>query len=252
MPSVPIALQLYTVRDELAKDFEGTLRGVAEIGYVGVEFAGFGGLPASRIWSLLQDLNLRATGAHIPLEELENNLEAVVDFNLEIGSGYLVVPWLPEERRRDRKKWRAVAHGLDEIGKDIRDYGLNLCYHNHAFEFEKLGGQYAFDILFDTADPELVAAEIDTYWVKYAGEDPADCIRRLAGRCPLIHLKDMADDEQRSNVEVGQGILDFDTIFEAAEAGNVEWYIVEQDTCARPPLESARLSFENLKARGKV
>jgi len=252
MSNVPIALQLYTVRDDLAKDFEGTLQRVAEIGYAGVEFAGLGDVPASRVFRLLQEFNLRAAGAHWALDKLENEIEAVVEYNLEILNDYIVVPWLPEERRRDRKKWREVANSLNEIAQDIQDYGLKICYHNHAFEFEKYGGEYGFDILFEAADPDLVNVEIDTYWIKYSGLDPVEYIQRMAGRCPLIHLKDMAKDEKRTSVEIGQGTLDFDAIFAAAEAGGVQWYIVEQDTCERPPLDSARISFENLKARGKV
>jgi len=252
MPNVPIALQLYTVRDDLANDFEGTLRRVAEIGYAGVEFAGFCDLPASRVFRLLQELNLRVAGVHWPLDKLESEIEAVVEYNLEILNDYIVVPWLPEERRRDRKKWREVANSMNEIAQDIQDYGLKICYHNHAFEFEKYGGELGFDILFEAADPDLVCVELDTYWLKYGGQDPVEYIRRMAGRCPLIHLKDMGKDEKRSMVEIGEGILDFNVIFEAAEAGGVQWYVVEQDTCSRPPLESARISFENLKARGKV
>jgi len=252
MANVPIALQLYTVREDLAKDFEGTLQRVAEIGYTGVEFAGFGDVPSSKVWRALQEFNLKAAGAHWPLGQLENDLESVVEMNLEICNDFLVVPWLPEERRRDRKRWREVANSMNEIAKDIQDYGLKLLYHNHAFEFEKVGGETGWDILFEAADPDLVGAEIDTYWIKYAGEDPAEYIRRMAGRCPLVHLKDMANDDKRSQTEIGAGTLDFDAIFQAAETGGVQWFIVEQDTCGRPPLESANLSFENLKARGKV
>lgn len=252
MANVPIALQLYTVRDDLAKDFEGTMQRVAEIGYTGVEFAGFGEWPPSRIWRALQEFNLKAAGAHWPLEALEENLEEVVEKNLEIGNDFIVVPWLSEDRRRDRKRWREVANSMNEIAKDIQDYGLRLCYHNHAFEFEKLGGETGWEIFFEAADPDLIGAELDTYWIKYVGEDPADYLRRLSGRCPLVHLKDMGKDEKRSTVEIGEGILDFDAIFTAAEEGGVQWYIVEQDNCERPALDSARLSFENLKARGKA
>jgi len=252
MANIPIALQLYTVRDELEKDFEGTLRKVAKIGYEGVEFAGFGDLPASRIHSLLKELDLKPAAAHVPIEKLEEDLETVVEYILEVGTDYIVVPWLPEQRRRDRKKWRSVAHTLSDIAKEIQDYDLKLCYHNHAFEFEKFGNEYGFDIFFEAADPDLVYAELDTYWVKYGGEDPAEYIKKLSGRCPLLHLKDMADDKDRSFAEVGEGTLNFDSIFEAAEQSGVQWYIVEQDKCSRPPLESARISYENLKARGKV
>ena len=252
MSNIPVALQLYTVRDELAKDFAGTLQRVAEIGYTGVEFAGFGDLSSSRVWKWLQEFNLQAAGAHWPLDKLENDLDAVVEFTLDVGSQYIVVPSLPEERRRDRKKWREVASSLNEIATDIQDYGLKLCYHNHAVEFEKVGNENGFDILFEAADPDLVSAELDTYWIQYGGGDPVEFIKRMTGRCPLIHLKDMAKDADRSMTEIGSGVLDFDAVFQAAEEAGVQWYIVEQDTCARPPLECARLSFENLKARGKV
>jgi len=252
MAAVPIALQLYTVRSELEKDFDDTLRQVAEIGYTGVEFAGFANLTTGKVWRLLQEYNLKVAGAHFPLDKLESNLETVVEQSLEICCDYLIVPGLPEERRRDRKKWREVANSLNEIAQDIQDYGLKLCYHNHAFELDKVGNETGFDILFEAADPDLVGAELDTYWIKFGGGDPAEYIRRMAGRCPLIHLKDMAGDDKKSQTEIGSGILDFDAVFQAAEEGGVQWYIVEQDTCARPPLESARLSFDNLKARGKT
>jgi sugar phosphate isomerase/epimerase len=251
--AAPIALQLYTVRDDLARDFDGTLARVAEIGYAGVEFAGFNGLPASKISKMLRHYNLTAAGAHIPYEDLETDLEAVVEYNLEIDNKYLIVPAISEDRRKDRKKWRSFAHQLNEIGRDIEDYGLKIGYHNHAFEFEDYGGQTGWEILLEELDANVVVAEIDTYWIQYGGADPVEWIKQFAGRCPLIHLKDMADDADRSCTEIGAGTLNLDAIFEAAEAGGIEWYIVEQDTCAaHPPLESARISFENLKARGKV
>ena len=251
MPDVPIALQLYTVRDELARDFEGTLRRVAEIGYTAVEFAGFLERPASKLYAILKELNLQVAGAHVPVEDLETDLEAIVEYHLEIGNQYLVVPSAPEERRRDRKRFRSFAHALNDIGADIQDYGLKICYHNHAYELEDFGGQTGMEILLETTEPETVGIELDTYWIKYGGADPAELLRRLAGRCPLVHLKDMADDEQRSTAEIGTGTMDFDAIFAAAEEAGVQWYIVEQDETARPSLESARISLENLKARGK-
>lgn len=252
MSNVPIALQLYTVREEIANDFEGTLREVAKIGYSGVEFAGFGDMPAPDLYRLLQALKLVPVAVHVPIDQLEEAPEPIIEYSLEIETPYLVVPWLPEGRRRDRKKWRSVANLLTEIARDLQDYELKLCYHNHAFEFERFGEEYGFDIFFEKADPTLVLSELDTYWVQYGGEDPAEYIRKLSGRCPLIHLKDMADNKDRSFAEIGAGTMDFDAIFQAAEAGGVEWYIVEQDECPGPPLESARKSFENLKGRGKV
>lgn len=252
MAKVPVGLQLYTVRNELEKDFEGTLAQVAEIGYPGVEFAGYFGRSAGEIAQLTSDLNLSPVAAHIPIEQLEEeNLEETVEFHLELGCEFLVVPWLPEARRKDRKKWRTAASMLTEVGADIKDYGLRLCYHNHAFEFDEYAGHLGFDLMFEKGEDSLFA-EIDVYWVQFADRDPVDYLKKVANRCPLVHLKDMAGNVERNMVEVGEGTINLDLVFEAAEDGGVEWYFVEQDECQRPPLESARISFENLKKMGKV
>jgi sugar phosphate isomerase/epimerase len=252
MAKIPIALQLYTVREEMRRNPEGTLRNVAAIGYAGVEFAGYAEWKASELKSLLAKLNLRPAGGHVPIEQLERDLDAVIQFSLELGNPYVVCPWIPRERRKDKADWVAIAELFNSIGEKCSGNGLTFCYHNHSFEFEKFDDAYALDLLFGATSPELVKAELDTYWIKHGGADPAEYLKRYAGRCPLVHLKDMADDEERSFAEVGQGILDWEGIFEAAEAGGVEWYIVEQDTCPGSPFESARLSFENLRNWGKV
>lgn len=252
MPRIPIALQLYTVRHDVDKDLPGTLRQVAEIGYAGVEFAGFGEWKASELKSLLAELQLQPAGGHVPIDQLEKDLDAVIEFNLELGNPYVVCPWIPEDRRKKKADWLSIARLFNSVGKKCKENGLTFCYHNHSFEFEKFDDSYALDLLFAATNPDLVKAELDTYWIRHGGADPAEYLERYAGRCPLIHLKDMADDEERSFAEIGQGILDWNAIFEAAEAGGAEWYIVEQDTCAGPPIESARVSFENLRKWGKV
>lgn len=250
MSTIPVALQLYTVRSETAKDFIGTLRDVARMGYAGVELAGTGSLRATELKAVLDDLNLARAGSHVGIDPLEKELGRAIEFNLELGNPYMVCPGVPEARRSSADGYRALAASFDAIGAECRKHGLTFAYHNHHAEFQTFDGQYGLDILYGASDPDLVKAEVDTYWVQYAGEDPAAYIRRYPGRCPLIHLKDMADDADRSFAEVGEGILDFDAIFAACEVGGARWYIVEQDTCKRPPLESARLSLENLKVRG--
>jgi len=252
MANVAIALQLYTVRDEIEKNLAGTLRKVAEIGYAGVEFAGFGEWEAAELKSLLAELQLEIAGGHVPIDQLEKELDRVIQFTLELGNPYIVCPWIPEERRKDKADWLAIARLFNSIGEKCAENGLTFCYHNHSFEFVKFGDTYALDLLFAATKPELVKAELDTYWIKHGGADPVEYLKCYAGRCPLVHLKDMADDEERSFAEVGEGVLDWDAIFEAAEEGGADWYIVEQDTCPGPPIESARLSFENLKSWGKV
>ena len=252
MAQIPIALQMYTLRNETGKDFAGTLREVAKIGYAGVEFAGTGGLGAPELRRLLDDLNLRVAGSHTGLEVLEGSLTAALDFSQAIGNEYLVCPYLPEERRQSADAYRALADLLNRSGAACQERGLQLCYHNHAFEFQRFEGRYALDILLGATDPELVKAEIDTYWVQRGGADPAAYIRQYSGRCPLIHLKDMAADEKGSFAAVGEGTMDWPAIFAASEAGGARWYIVEQDACQRPPLESVAISLRNLRTMGKA
>ncbi len=247
MAATPVAVQLYTLRDETAKDFVGTLNSVAGLGYAGVEFAGYGGLSARELRGLLGDFGLSVAGAHVGLPDLETKLQQTLEFHLELGNRYLVVPWLPEGRRRTADDWRRLAEILTEIGGRCREAGTHLAYHNHAFEFDRFEGRTGLDILMEGAPANVLLAELDVYWAQYAGEEPAACLRKLGGRCPLVHLKDMAAD--RSFAEVGTGTLDFPAIF-AATAQTAEWYIVEQDQCRRPPLESVRISLENLRAMG--
>ena len=154
--------------------------------------------------------------------------------------------------------YRRVADLLNRVGEVCRHAGLRLSYHNHAFELEHFeaggsaeGSAAALDLLLGWTDPALVFWEPDVYWLARGGEDPARYLAAYAGRHPLVHLKDVADDAERSFAEVGAGTLDFGPIFTTAEAGGVEWYVVEQDRCAGPPLDSARLSLENLRAWGK-
>jgi sugar phosphate isomerase/epimerase len=251
MAQVPIALQMYTLRNESASDFVGTLRKVAGIGYAGVEFAGTGGLNAEELRRALTDLNLQVAGSHTGLDELENNLNAALDYNQALGNEFVVCPYLPRERRGSADAYRALGDVLNRAGQASRERGMQLCYHNHDFEFERFDGRYALDILYSVTDPELVKAELDVYWIKKGGPDPAEFIREYSGRCPLIHLKDMAADEQGSFAEVGEGIQDWDRIFEAAEAAGARWYIVEQDVCKRPPLASIAMSLRNLREMGK-
>lgn len=248
MGDIPVALQMYTVRDQTAVDFEGTYRAVAQIGYDGVEIAGDGGLSAAAMRHLLDDCGFIRCGIHIILDVLEQDLERVADYNLEIRNPWVVIPWLPEHLRADAAGWRAMGARLTELGERLAEHGLTLCYHNHAFEFEvEENGHYGLDLLYQSSKPGALGAEIDTYWVQYGGQDPAAYVARYRDRAPLIHLKDMTAGEPRTFTEVGTGILDFPAIFRAAEGGAVAAWIVEQDRCERPSLESAKISHDNLR-----
>lgn len=252
MAKIPVALQIYTVRDQVKEDFDGTFRKVADIGYAGVELAGTGDRSAADLKKLLDGLNLKLAGSHIGWAALESDLDRVIDDNLTLGNPYVVCPSVPQDRRATAEGYRETARKLSQIGETLKKQGIQLCYHNHSFEFAKFDGKYALDVLYEASDPRFLQAEIDTYWVQHGHEDPAAYIRKYAGRAPLIHLKDMESGPDRFFAEIGEGILDFKAIFEASEAGGSAWYIVEQDRCRRDPIESARLSFENLKKMGKI
>ncbi|HEX2032739.1 MAG TPA: sugar phosphate isomerase/epimerase [Chloroflexota bacterium] len=248
---LPVALQLYTVREQLKDDFRGVVRAVAEIGYDGVQFAGYGGLSAVELRRLLEETGLRPCGTHTGLETLERDLEREIEYNQAIGNEWIVCPSIPEARRRDLAGWREVAAALNRIGAACAEQGVRFGYHNHAFEFSEVApGTRGLDIILGETDPSLVFWEPDVYWVFKGGADPAEMIRTYAGRVPITHLKDATRDERQTFAEVGEGALDWPAILEASQVAGVVWHCVEQDRCERPPLESVRLSLEHLRSWG--
>ena len=251
MPENPISLQLYTVRDPIASDYAGTLRAVAEIGYRAVELVTLGSFSAPALRTELDRLGLQVSGMHVPLDRLENQIEAALDEAAALEVPYVICPWLPAERRTGAAAWRGVADALNRAGERCRAAGRQLCYHHHDFEFQPADGSTGFDILFSSTDPALVKAELDVYWAAFAGRDPVALIGQLGERAPLIHLKDMTGGENRTFAEVGHGTLDFAAILAACDRAGAEWLIVEQDRCAGDPLESVRMSLEYLKSLGR-
>ena len=251
MPSIPVALQMYTVRDVAESDFLGTVRKVAEIGYSGIELAGVP-VPAQDLKDAMDDLGLEAASIHFGYQALTEDASACIETAVAVGCRYVTCSGLFTKLRETAEGFEQAGVELSRAGRKCAEHGIELCYHNHSFEFARFGGKYAYDILFESSDRHFLKAQIDTYWVRHGGEDPAAYIRKYAGRCPLVHLKDMADDAERSFAEVGEGILDFEAIFKASEAAGVQWYIVEQDFCKGSSLDSARTSFENLKRMGRA
>ncbi|GBF75642.1 hypothetical protein PA598K_04062 [Paenibacillus sp. 598K] len=252
MSKMGIGVQMYTVRDAASADMEGTLRQIAEMGYEGVEFAGYAGVPADRMRDLLQELNLKAIGSHVSLDSLINDLQGEIAYLKTIGATYAIIPYVGEEVRESAETWQALFDRMQSIGETMKENGLTLCYHNHAFEFDlKIDGEYVFDAMYSKLDAAVLQCEMDLGWVQYAGEDPLAYIAKYAGRLPLLHLKDFREgpkDQPIDTVELGQGDLSLLPIIEAAGQAGVQWIIVEQDRCANPPLESVRTSREWLKA----
>jgi sugar phosphate isomerase/epimerase len=250
MPKIPIGLQLYTVRDDAAKDFAGTIRKVADIGYAAVELAGHGGLSVRELSGLLADNHLTVAGSHIGLDRLESDLPKVIEENLSLGNTHIVVPYLPEERRKTADEYKTLAETLTTLGATLQIAGMTLCYHNHDFEFKPLeNGQIGEDILLANSDPNLVKIEADTYWILKAGLDPVAFVKKHPGRVPLMHIKDR-DTTDGSFAPVGTGDLPLDALIAAAGEIGTQYLLVEQDLCKGPALEAAALSYNNLKAKG--
>jgi len=252
MKRMGIGLQLFTLRDNLTADFEGTLREVAALGYEGVEFYHYGDIPAEQMRSLLDELNLKAIGSHIQLANLKNNLDAEIAYLKTIGAQYAICPWLLPELR-DSESWKGHLVDLAEIGRRCTEAGIKFAYHNHEFEFDtKLDGEMVFDLMYARIPAEDLKVEMDIGWVQYSEIDPIAYIKKYAGRLPLLHLKDYLkvsrDPEVKiDTVELGQGDLPLNDIIQAGSDADVEWIIVEQDRCSNPPLESVATSMNWLK-----
>jgi sugar phosphate isomerase/epimerase len=240
-----IGLQLYTVRDALAKDFDGTLARIAAIGYRDVEFAGYVGRRPEEVSATLERHGLRAPSAHIPLDDLRNRWSAVVDAAHVIDHDFVVVPWLAEQERRTITDYERLAEFLNRAGRAARQADLRLAYHNHDFEFTPLGGRIPYDLLLDRTDPEAVEFEMDLYWVTKAGHDPVAYFDRYPDRFPLVHVKDSAGPPAHRMTEVGRGTIDFRRILAQRKQAGIEHAFVELDESA-DPLDSIRVSYEYL------
>lgn len=250
--AIPVALQLYTVRDEAARDFAGTLDAVAAMGYTAVELAGYGGMEVVALRAKLGSLGLAVAGSHVAWPRLEGELSRVMEECHMLRCQHVVCPALPSTLRT-AKGYQAVAEQFAAIGQTCAANELTFCYHNHAWEFEtEIDGTNAYDWLLTHTDRARVQFELDAFWVVKAGRNPADYLSRFAGRFPLVHLKDISDDARETFAPVGAGKLDFAPIFGTAESTGTAWYIVEQDKADGPALDAARLSLDNLRAMGKA
>jgi sugar phosphate isomerase/epimerase len=244
----PVGIQLYTVRDLLQADFTGTLRQVAAIGYKAFEFAGWGDLKAAELKSLLAELGVQCCGAHIGIEQLDANLNGTLEYNLELGNKNIVCPYMPNTYQDQKVDgFKAFAEKLNLYGESIKKAGMQLAYHNHSFEFEKVADKYLYDYLLEGTQPDLVKLEADLYWVKRAGIEPIDFMKTYSSRLAMLHMKDMANDAEQSFAPVGTGTMDFPPIILAAREIGVEWFIVEQDRCTGSPLEAITTSLTNMK-----
>lgn len=250
---VPIALQLYSVRDDCARDLPGTLAQVAEMGYDGVEFAGYHGRSADELHKMLDENGLRCAGTHTGIDTLLGDaFEKTVAFNKTLGNRFLIVPGLPESYRSSLDAWKKTAAVFNEIAERCAKCDMRTGYHNHHVEFQKMDGQYPWDVFFSNTRKDVVM-QVDTGNAKHGGADIVPFIERYPGRATTVHLKEWTDDAASHRAAViGEGKIPWDTIFRLCETiGGTEWYIVEQEVYAQPPLVTVRRCIENLRAMGK-
>lgn len=239
-----LGLQLYSLREETTRDFEGTLAKVAEMGYTGVEFAGYFGLTPAQMAQALQNNGLKAYGTHFgALPKTDAELDAEIEMALATGNRYMVCPGHEMNHRDDALR---LADIMNETAAKLRPHGISLGYHNHAREFIVSEGEILMETLLKNTEPDIFA-EFDVFWIAYAGYDPLRFIQRYAHRQPLMHLKELGPD-RKSNVECGTGILDFESIIRAGQAAETVHFIVEQEEYTLPPLESCKVSLNHLRS----
>ncbi|MBR6603563.1 MAG: sugar phosphate isomerase/epimerase [Clostridia bacterium] len=270
MKKFPVAVQVYSVRDDAAADFRGTLEKIKAMGYDGVEFAGLYGNDPADVKKMCEEIGLVPVSAHVPLVELVNATEKTVADYVSIGCKYIAVPYLGEEDRPGTPNWEKTVANIKMIGEECKKQGIKLLYHNHDFEFVKLGDTYALDMLYDTVSADLLATELDTCWVNVGGENPAGYVRKYADRAPVVHLKDFVGAKSDDMYEligiekkvtaapafelrpVGYGCQDWYNILKACEDAGTEWVVVEQDrpSMGKTPLESIEMSRKYLTTLG--
>lgn len=240
------AVQLYTLREECKADFPGTLREISQIGYAGVQFAGYQGYDPQELKSVLDETGLQVAGMHVSLDEALNQTDRLVAEARLFETRDLIVPALSDELRNE-EGYRQVRQELGALATRLKSEGIRLSYHNHAFEFETLvDGKEALSYLLEPTEDNDILAELDVYWLKKGGFDPVDYLQPYAGRMPIIHIKDMTADEEQFFAPVGTGSIDFAPILQWGEASGVEWYVVEQDQCRTSPMECVRTSYGHL------
>jgi sugar phosphate isomerase/epimerase len=241
----PVALQLWSVRDDMKRDFAATVAAVAEIGYDGVELAGYGNLDAKGAKAAIDAAGLRVAGMHVSFPSVATDPTAVIGDALLLGAEHVACSWWPPAHFVSATACEQIGEQLGRVGETLRGFGIRFGFHNHDSEFKIFDGRPAFDWILGAAEPRNLFAELDVYWVHHAGYKPAKFIRDHGSRIPLVHLKDAK--------ELGNGPVDFDEIFAATDSvGAVEWFIVEQEEYSHAPIKSVRLCHEQMKAWGRA
>lgn len=262
MKKFKVGLQLYSIREDMAKDMDSALREVKRIGYDYVEFAGFFEKTADEIKALLDKNGLFCESVHQGYDSLMEGPQSIADYYQVIGAKYCVIPGIRRDNHKGSESFDKIVGELIKAGKLLRDNGISMLYHNHDFEFEQFEGKYLLDWLYETITSDILGTQLDTCWIRYAGEDPIKYIEKYAGRADIIHLKDFVctkemktqNTKEENGFEfrpLGDGIQDIPAILSVAEKAGAEYVIVEQDSpTTMTAMESAKRSREYLKSLG--
>ena len=247
---VPIGLQLYSVRTECEKDLPRVISEVGKMGYAGVEFAGYYNRSAKDLRALLDGAGLKCCGTHTGIDTLlGDNLKATIEFNQTLGNKYLIVPWLPDEKFKTAESCREAAKLLNEISEKAKPHGMRVGYHNHSHEFKPLEGQTPWDFFFSAANPDVIM-QFDTGNALGGGGEALTFLKRYPGRATTVHVKEFS--KANPKALIGEGDIEWAKVFEVCETvGGTEWYIVEYESDAYPPLESVKRCLDNLRKMGK-
>ena len=272
--ALPVAVQVYSVRDSAEANLADTLRKIKEMGYQGVEFAGLYGLSPDYVKGLCDGIGLVPVSAHIPLDEMLADPDKTFADYAKIGCKFAAVPYVTPERRPGAEKFEETIRQIAGLGECAKKYGITLLYHNHDFEFTKVNGEYGLDILYKEVSPEFLQTELDLCWVNVGGEEPAAFLRKYTGRAPVVHLKDFhmsgklpkhlyaligieeeEKEEEPSTFEfrpVGHGMQNMPEILKACTDSGAEWVVVEQDepSMGLSRMESIKASREYLASQG--
>ena len=255
-----IGLQLYTLREDIAKDVKGVIKIVAAAGYKEVETFGlsreqqFFGLSVKAFGQLLKDNGLTSPSGHyLPAEMLFENgngddVKKLCDVGHTLGHQYIVIPHLEERRRKTIDQYKSLAERMNKAGEICKKANLQLAYHNHDFEFLEIDGQHGYDILMNNTDKKLLKLELDLYWVIRAGLDPVDLFKKQPGRFPMVHIKDMDKVDKTKNTEVGNGTINFKKILSNASLAGIKHYYVEDENNYVPnPSGSIKTSYDYIR-----
>jgi sugar phosphate isomerase/epimerase len=268
-----VGIQLYTVRDAMKTDFEGTIAKIAATGYKEVEFAGifadnagYYGRSPKEVRAILDKNGLAAPSCHAGYDVVEKKWPEALEAAKIVGHSYIICPWVDEKQRAQPDGWKRAAELFNKAGEASKKAGIQFGYHNHSFEFmpaEPLGGKLPYDFLLAETDPKLVTMELDLCWINVAGKDPVAYFDKFPGRFPLVHVKDWIKDPTATDsyegatgsavkiggrlADVGQGSINWKNIFAHAGKAGIQHYFVENDK-PKSAFDDIKISYDYLHA----